>query len=314
MHGTDVFHHILRLADWLHEPVFTFDEVCRWPAGLLEQFVRVGLLQKIERAREVCCDSCDEGNLLVPDIRYYPVIGKTIAVAKCPECGRVTIELDRLRQWEVHFRGLATHLAESLCNGGCVAEIVPRRVWLLGWTKYDGWHHDVFLARGLTRPDALDVIRRAERLHASRCAAVVMFKKLPVIDFWPGRPPAAASLVEIASWNESGLRIEWDVLFRQQIGGSSNADDDDDTEPAVVLTEAEMNILIAIATSPNQTMQLAEVMAGGGYGKQATRKGLARLRELGFVAKPEGTQRKGDVVTSQGRAFFARDEVASRNT
>jgi DNA-binding MarR family transcriptional regulator len=72
----------------------------------------------------------------------------------------------------------------------------------------------------------------------------------------------------------------------------------------IALTQTELHILRAFGAEPGRCMTLSEVMAAGGYGKSATSRSLRRLRELGLIAKPPGTSRKGDSITAAGAAFL----------
>lgn len=212
MPGTDAFDRLLRLADGLQEPVFTFDEVHRWPTGLLEQFVQVGLLQEIEPAREVRCESCEEGHLLTPDIREYPAVGRTIGVARCPECGRVTVELDRLRQWSIHFEGLASLLAAGLDFHPPVEAVVADRLCLLGLLSTSSGPLDLFLARGLCWPDAASTVGAADRLRAASCPVVVVPDRLPAPDIWSSIRPTVLSLSELSTWDNTEGRPDFSPL------------------------------------------------------------------------------------------------------
>ncbi len=77
------------------------------------------------------------------------------------------------------------------------------------------------------------------------------------------------------------------------------------------LTESELAVLEAMASSVSKTMLLIDITTVAGYGKSATQAALKRLRSLGLVAKPAGMQRKGDAITAEGRAFLDRHRHAT---
>lgn len=72
----------------------------------------------------------------------------------------------------------------------------------------------------------------------------------------------------------------------------------------VILMPSDLEILQAMAEKKESLMLLPAIMAAAGYRKLATRESLERLRRLGLVAKPKGTERKGDAITGRGREYL----------
>jgi len=298
---------ILRLFDRSEQPVFAFDEIQRWPTDLLDRLVSIGLLHEIEPAELIACNNCDEGHVLEPDICAYPDIGE-VAVAKCPTCGRVQFSLDRLRQWGVHGDGLANHLANAITAGKATV-LVPQRCWRLGPLYRDGVYREVFLARGLTWPDAGDVVAQSERLAACTVPALLVPADIPEVEQWPKVVPATAALTEIATLTAAGLVVDWDRLVQIPITaarGAGTSVTDPDSEAAlraIVLTDVEGSVLKALARKPNKAFGRDELVDASGYGKEATRNAVDRLIELGLAARPPGTRRKGVAITPRGLRY-----------
>lgn len=303
----------LESADLPGDGVFTAEDLDYWARGCRDQLVELGIMQEVAPGRSVICNDCGEAECVVePDIRPDPDTGKMVGMYCCPAdhgVGVAFFDLDRFRQWRIHYLGIATWVAAitGAAHGTC--EIVPDRIWFLGTVRQKNRTCELFLARGLTWPDAGQMIRQATRLQASASLIVLVPAQLPPLNLWDSVSPRMATLTEILQWDDQGPRLNLSQFFEQMDDRSdrqrvtpSQASVPPATAP--LLTETESIILQAMAAQPGRAMQLADVMAAGGYGKQATRKCLDRLREHGFIAKPPGTTRQGDMITPVGMAFF----------
>lgn len=308
MPAPDPLPSILRRLDWVEDPAYPFDEVQRWPRGALDRLLAVGILRETNPAREVTCGNCADGCWITPDIVEDPRTGQMVCTGWChdPEDGgRVTFSTDRLRMWEPHFEGLASHVAHELGTTGSVLTVVPGRVCMIGSLISDGCCRDVFMARGLTWPDAAGVLASADRLKASPSPVVLVPDQMPSVDFWRTLCPAVASLTEALVETDGPPRIDAAMLLAR-IGQVAPARHQDEPRAEMpVLTRTERDVLEALATSPHESMLLVELMAAAGYGKKALRAALQRLRALGLVAKPSGKQRKGVAITLAGRDLLA---------
>jgi hypothetical protein len=239
------------------------------------------------------------------------------------ETAAAFVELGIIRQpdadggdtWRVDFDQLAAWSTRSLgarCGSGV---IVASRVWFLGMLWHNGGVREIFLARGLSWRDGQNVIQKSSRLLAAICPVVLVLSEMPPVSFWQHCRPAVGSLRELSYLCGCQLLINNDMLFglprvpaaerpRQEESDSSSL-----PELEILLTQAELDILRAIAAEPHRCMSLADAMASGGYGKSATSRSLRRLREGGLIAKPPGTSRKGDVITAKGAAFMRGSRV-----
>ncbi|MCD6416389.1 MAG: hypothetical protein J7M08_06805, partial [Planctomycetes bacterium] len=190
------------------EPRFSSDEVATWTDGLVEQLTDAGLVHQVENATSVVCDACAEGH--VEEVTYIenPRHSAVRAYTHCPEHGRVRIPLDRLRQWEVDFGGVASAVARALELAGDVEEIVPGRIWSLGKATVAAMSRELFLARGLTWEDAPEVLGASTRLNAAKSALVFVAGEIPPEDIWNGDAPPVVALKTVAAWDETELSID----------------------------------------------------------------------------------------------------------
>jgi len=299
---------ILRRLDWLEDSAYPFDEVKRWPSGALERLLAAGIIRKTNPAREVTCGNCADGCLIMPDIVEDPRTGQMVCTGWChdPEDGGlVTFSVDRLRLWEPHFEGLASHVARELGTTGGVSTVVAGRVCLMGALVSDGGCRDLFLARGLTWPDAGGVIAQADRLRASASPVILVPDQMPPLDFWQTLRPAVASLMEALVETDGPPRLDPGMLLGRigQVAPVRHEGEPQAETP--VLTRTERDVLEALGASPHESMLLVELAAAAGYGRHATRTALQRLRALGLVAKPRGKRRKGDAIAPAGRDLLA---------
>ncbi|HUU90126.1 MAG TPA: hypothetical protein VM238_02830 [Phycisphaerae bacterium] len=220
----DLLHVILTRADVPEASVFSADEVVRWPPGALDLLLRSGLLRETAPANGLVCDQCEEACWIEPDIREDPQTGKKIGVFFCTrreDIGRFTVDLERLRQWEVSLPGLAEAVGNTLSRARPAEPILDDRLYLLGTFSLGGESRDFFLLRGLAWPDAPAVFKNAPRLQSARSTAVLVPAILPPRGGW--RPPAArvVPLIEVAALDKTGLRLDLEELSLELAGKKS---------------------------------------------------------------------------------------------
>lgn len=295
--------------------IFRADEVARWPAGTLDRFVESGLLRETSSARSIWYDGCDNGCLVEPELREDRRTGKMVAAFACRQdgCGGlITLDPACLRQWEIDAGALARQIAEAVGTKGRLVEDVPGRIWLLGTSTLDGRVFEAFLARGLGWSDGSTILEQASRLRTSAMPLVFSTARSPQAGARNGLS-SAVRLAEIATMRDGRIEIDRAALAERVATSVSRFAAAPGTEQPM-LVEAELDILEALAQSPHGAMLQVEVVTAAGYSKPVTRDALKHLRELGFVAKPRGKQRKGDVITAQGREYLAQHEKASSAT
>jgi hypothetical protein len=114
---------------------FGADEVLDWPEGTLDALTGAGLLRPAPAARILECSGCEE-NCLQP-VHVVPSEGGRSARAlivcdRREDVGRVSIPLERLRQWRLGGVQLAQVVA-GLLGFECPPEEEPgRNAWTLG--------------------------------------------------------------------------------------------------------------------------------------------------------------------------------------
>jgi len=193
----------------LASPLIDGDEVLRWDdGGDLDRLVTAGLVRETQAASSVVCDACDLGH--VEEIVFIdtPADAGVRAYIRCPDNGRVRVPIDRLRQWEVDFSGLAGALATALVRDGAAEDLVESRVWFIGKAVFAARSRDVFLARGLSWPDAPGVIAQASRLASSGTPLVLVAGAVPPATVWGANVPPVLPLSAILALRAGGLAID----------------------------------------------------------------------------------------------------------
>jgi len=190
------------------EPRFSGDDLATWPEGVAERLARKGLIRQVENATSVLCDACAGGH--VEEVIYIetPRGSPVRAYIHCPEHGRVRVPLDRLKQWEVDFNGLAHAIAHALDLAGDVDETIPGRVWLLGKATVAAQSRELFLVRGLTWEDAPEVLGASTRLNAAGAAIVFAAGEVPPGNIWNGDVPPVVALKTVVALDEGGLSVD----------------------------------------------------------------------------------------------------------
>lgn len=189
-------------------PRFSGDEALVLGDGAMDFLCQQGLVRSIENARSVPCDACAEGH--IEEVTYIegPPDSEVRAYLHCPDHGRVRVPLDRLRQWEVDFSGLASAVARALELAGNVEEITADRIWFLGKTTIAAHSREIFLARGLTWVDARTVFGGNVRLNAARSVIVHVVEATDFREVWSGDPPPIVALKTVVHVSAKGLSID----------------------------------------------------------------------------------------------------------
>jgi hypothetical protein len=201
-----MLHGLLRRAEALDQPVYTADEMRSWPAGFLDAFTERGVLVELGPAVIVTCDGCADAHLLNVDVCEYPT--GTIGMGKCPECGRIQVSLERLRQWRFNLGGLAGIVMAAIGGTGQAEEAVAERIWSIGTIAGDTEPRDVFVARGLGRPDAAEVVRQAASLRRAPAPLVLTCAALPDPGIWAGFRPAVDVLTRVCRLEDDRFVVD----------------------------------------------------------------------------------------------------------
>lgn len=194
------------------EPRFSGDEVAAWPPGALQRLLDARLIREVENATTVVCDACAEGHVEDVVLVKSPRESTPRAYISCPENGRVRVPLERLRQWEVDFAGLAGAVACAMDLAGDVEEIVSGRIWSIGKTTLAAFSRELFLVRGLTWRDARAVLGKSARLNAAKSALLFAAGEVPPLSAWSGDVPPVVALKTVAALIASGLTVDTDHI------------------------------------------------------------------------------------------------------
>ncbi len=203
----------------LPSPVIDGDEALRWDDGHLDRLVAAGLVRETRTTSAVMCDACDFGH--VEDVVFIdtPADAGVRAYIRCPDNGRVRVPIDRLRQWEVDFNGMARALATAFNHDVIPEELVPSRVWFIGKAVFAARSRDVFLARGLSWADAAAVVGEASRLTTSGAPLVLVAGAVPSTLPWGTTAPPLLPVSAVLS-----LRDDQIALDRMHIEGALSGD------------------------------------------------------------------------------------------
>lgn len=190
------------------EPRFSGDEVGAWPDAAAARLTGRGLIRPVENALSVPCDACAAGHVEEVIFVQSPPGSAVRAYILCSENGRVRVPLDRLKQWEVDFHGLASAVARALELAGDLEEVAPGRVWFLGKATLALESREVFLARGLMWEDGREVLGASARLNAARSSLVLVAGEPPPVGVWNGDAPPVVALKIVAGLGKKGLTVD----------------------------------------------------------------------------------------------------------
>lgn len=277
--------------------VYPYYEVAASEPGVLNRFVQLYILREIAPATGIRCDECEENCWIEPVFHTLP--NGRVAYYSCnrnEQIGGFFVELDRFRQWELNFAGLANLVTKMIKATGGIEEDAAGRIWFLGTVVQDQEARDIFLARGLTWPDAADVVGQATRLQAAKGPIILVPAKLPSMEIFGEMPPTVRSLAELATVTARTFKVDIKRLLCRD-ADLSVPQGNLETE---ALTEMEIDILESLATNHGKTMIQVQISEAAGYSRSAIQGSLQRLQKLGLIAKPAGTKRKGFALTEKG--------------
>lgn len=103
MMGDDLLSQLLERAcsPVAEDRVVTADEAAAWPEGTLDSLLHDGVLVEIQPATSVQCDACFEGHVEMVEFVEEPPGSPPRAYIACPETGRVAVDPQRMRRWQI---------------------------------------------------------------------------------------------------------------------------------------------------------------------------------------------------------------------
>jgi hypothetical protein len=121
------------------------------PAGCLDALSGHGLLAPAEPARATICDGCERCCVMEVERDASAGAGRERAFILCDkrdDIGRVQVDPDRLRQWQVTRAGLAAAVSRALGTDRPPTEGRDGQAWNLGMIELGGRAVDIVLATG----------------------------------------------------------------------------------------------------------------------------------------------------------------------
>lgn len=251
----------------------------------------LGLLRKAEPTTHVTCDSCVAGLVIDVDVREYA--SGTIGVAHCPECGRVSVPLERISRWRLDLKKLASRVAKTVKAGGTPTIEKPDRLALVGTVKVNGSVRDVYLMRGITWPDSITTLEGSRRLKQASRPIVFTFAA-PAGDGMP----VSCTIVPLPDYVSIGSRrIVVDPVSLERTPGADAPGESD----VSALPDIDRAVVTYLAEHPYESRLITDIVAGAGYSATPTKDAIKRLTDLGLIGRPHGTKRQGLALTDRGR-------------
>jgi len=218
IHPDDVLRQILRRLDEAEPEVLLFrgDELCEWQKALLESLIRSGLVKRASPAKVAECTGCEE-NCLMP-VHVFPAEENRparifISCDKRDDVGRIPVADSQLQQFEVDPKKIVEQLSKSFGADRAPDEIQFDRVYHLANSVLGRRRRALFLVRGATWPDAMDLLGALHQEFEKYPAPLILVPyDLPA----PGERQQYefVSLASMASLSRGTLTIDHDELSR----------------------------------------------------------------------------------------------------
>lgn len=170
---------------------FDHTEIARWPEGVFDSLVQIGLLRRAGGSLVATCPECDGAHSEEVTTDWFE--GMTRYFINCPEMACVEIEAKHCERWEPCVEGIAQSLREALQLNSAFKELYPQRLWRLGRIAWNGGTREILFARGLERPDAQAVMAKAPPAGK---ALILVPEHVPDDRGWPGRIPVVIAISE----------------------------------------------------------------------------------------------------------------------
>jgi hypothetical protein len=193
---TDAWQDLLLAAENDH-PVVVANRTAGWPAGLLAEFQRSGLLEESAMLEALPCPGCPEAMLRDVVWIEHPLTGESRPYLLCPSCGSEEVSIETLKRWIVVWPALAEAIGYALGTRGTLREIIPQRLWRLGKTASGS---EVYFGRALHRQDAAPYLRSISQVNDGW---LIVPERIP--DFFMSI--SVTSLVSVSAWDDGALSI-----------------------------------------------------------------------------------------------------------
>lgn len=194
---------ILKALDANGEAVFSREDTAAWPAGDLDEAMRIGLLEQAAPATEVVCPGCEEACLEEVEFVSGDEPEKTRAYVVCHrrDIGRVNIPLATLARWAANKR-----VAQSLRQTEAADGIHPPQEPSVSLRDFIEQHCQP-LAPGRANQLAKAVLKEARRrkprlklpatTNKARGNQKKLFRPADLRPRWAGYQPVIANLPDL---------------------------------------------------------------------------------------------------------------------
>ena len=188
---------------------FAHRDLAEWPAGLLQVFLKSGILRQSAGGLMASCPSCDDGHVEPVAQRPGPD-GQPRLYIYCPEQLRLEVIAEMCRGWAVDLDGLATLVSSAMELKGTPKPLMPNRLWRLGRIPWEGKTREAMLATRLADPDGTSV---AAHVGSGGRTIVLVPRQVPDDRVWLGCVPAVVALERIAELDGDRFVIDGVALL-----------------------------------------------------------------------------------------------------
>lgn len=118
--------------------LFTINETKAWFDNAIELFVKNGILQSIQPAKVIECPGCEEGCMMQINIlpgKNKRSSRKFISCDKRNDIGRISVDFEQLKQWQISSELLAKTISKLLELTTTPKKDSKNKQWLLGMFK-----------------------------------------------------------------------------------------------------------------------------------------------------------------------------------
>jgi hypothetical protein len=140
--------------------VVTVRETKTWPAHMLETLCKAGLLSPSTPSNVYTCTSCTEEHDEEVMVVESPAGSALRMYIQCPSVGRVQVDPEELRQWQLIPNGLVNLVSRLMEIPAPYQEIVPGRIWRMGVTTLGKISREVVMIRGLCWDDGHRILEK----------------------------------------------------------------------------------------------------------------------------------------------------------
>ena len=114
---------------------FGYEEVKEWPEPAFKALIKQGFIKPASPAKVMDCPGCEEACLMpvevIPGTDGRPA-RIFIACDKREDAGRIPIDENVLKNWQIYVEELASFLATALDTDSNIEELLPNQAYYLG--------------------------------------------------------------------------------------------------------------------------------------------------------------------------------------